>query len=68
MNTPPISLYIHIPFCAKKCPYCDFNTYARIEHLFSPYINALKLEIKQWGQLLGHPPVKTVFLGGGTPS
>ena len=68
MNSEPISLYVHIPFCATKCPYCDFNTYARIEHLFKPYLNALQHEIAQWGYLLRGPDVKTVFFGGGTPS
>ena len=75
MNQPPlrvsevpISLYVHIPFCETKCPYCDFNTYARIESLIPSYVPALQSEVRLWGDLLGHPAVATVFFGGGTPS
>ena len=63
-----LSLYMHIPFCETKCPYCDFNTYAGIETLVPSYIRALRTEIQLWGQLLGRVPVETVFFGGGTPS
>ena len=63
-----ISLYIHIPFCETKCPYCDFNTYAAIEPLMPAYVAALQAEIALWGNLLGGPEVHTVFFGGGTPS
>ena len=63
-----IALYVHIPFCETKCPYCDFNTYAGINHLLPPYLAALKREVHVWGEALGHPNVNTVFLGGGTPS
>ncbi len=63
-----IALYVHIPFCETKCPYCDFNTYAGINHLLPPYLSALEREIEVWGTTLGHPTVNTVFLGGGTPS
>jgi oxygen-independent coproporphyrinogen-3 oxidase len=64
----PIALYIHIPFCETKCPYCDFNTYARIEPLMPAYVAALRREADAWGRLLGRPTVRTVFFGGGTPS
>ncbi len=64
----PIALYVHIPFCETKCPYCDFNTYAKIESLIPDYVPALRKEIELWGRLLEHPPVRTVFFGGGTPS
>ena len=64
----PISLYIHIPFCETKCSYCNFNTYARLEWLIPSYVEALSNELCAWGELLEHPPVRTVFLGGGTPS
>ena len=64
----PIALYVHIPFCETKCPYCDFNTYAKIESLIPGYVDALRTEIELWGGLLGSPPVRTVFFGGGTPS
>ena len=64
----PIALYVHIPFCETKCPYCDFNTYARIESLIPDYVTALRTEIGLWGDVLGHPRVSTVFFGGGTPS
>ena len=63
-----IALYVHIPFCETKCPYCDFNTYAGINHLLPPYLAALEREARTWGEVLGHPAVNTVFLGGGTPS
>ena len=64
----PRGLYVHIPFCQTKCPYCDFNTYARIEDLIPRYVDALQTEISLWGALLHHPPLETVFFGGGTPS
>ena len=64
----PIGLYVHIPFCATKCPYCDFNTYAGIEAMMPAYTAALAAEIKLWGETLGRPAVRSVFFGGGTPS
>ena len=69
-HIPPeaIALYVHIPFCETKCPYCDFNTYAKIESLIPSYVEALQKEISLWGDFLGHPEIKTVFFGGGTPS
>lgn len=63
-----MSLYIHVPFCQTKCPYCDFNTYQGIEGLMSPFLGALSTELQLWGQVLEHPRVNTVFFGGGTPS
>lgn len=63
-----ISLYIHIPFCKTKCPYCDFNTYQGIDDLMDPFLGALRVELELWGKVLDHPPVNTVFFGGGTPS
>ena len=64
----PLALYVHVPFCETKCPYCDFNTYAGIEALVPSYVPALRKEIAIWGEHLGRPPVQTVFFGGGTPS
>ena len=64
----PLALYVHIPFCETKCPYCDFNTYAGIEGLMPSYVAALRRELAAWGDVLGHPGVNTVFFGGGTPS
>ncbi len=67
-NADGISLYIHVPFCQTKCPYCDFNTYQGIESLMSPYRTALTAELTAWGTVLNRPTVNTVFFGGGTPS
>ncbi len=64
----PLGLYVHIPFCARKCTYCDFNTYAGLQKLIPATVNALCAEIRRWGILTNHPPVNTVFWGGGTPS
>ncbi len=64
----PLGVYIHVPFCQRKCPYCDFNTYAGLERLFAPYTAALIQEIVRAGAERGHPVVTTLFLGGGTPT
>ena len=63
-----MALYVHIPFCETKCPYCDFNTYAGIESAMPAYVDALTREIKGWGAMLGKPALSSVFFGGGTPS
>ena len=63
-----LALYVHIPFCESKCPYCDFNTYAGIESLMPSYVAALAREIEQWGAWLERPTLASVFFGGGTPS
>ena len=66
---PPLSLYIHIPWCARKCPYCDFNSHeARAAVPEDRYVAALTADLEQalpkiWGRR-----VHSVFLGGGTPS
>ena len=65
---PPLSVYIHVPFCQRKCHYCDFNTYAGIDHLIPPYVEALLSELRNWAGLARGHQVTTVFLGGGTPS
>ena len=63
-----LALYIHIPFCETKCPYCDFNTYAGIEGLIPTYMDALAQEIRLWSTALGPVTIGTIFFGGGTPS
>ena len=66
---PPLSLYVHLPWCVRKCPYCDFNSHeARGEIPENAYIEALLRDLEDelprvWGRL-----VRSVFLGGGTPS
>ncbi len=64
----PLGLYVHIPFCVRKCTYCDFNTYAGLQPLIPATVDALCLEIDRWGALTQHPPVDTIFWGGGTPT
>ena len=63
-----MGLYVHVPFCKTKCPYCDFNTYQGIENLMEPFLPSLKAEIQSWGETLAHPAVTSIFFGGGTPS
>lgn len=63
-------LYLHIPFCARRCTYCDFNTYTSIGDLQPAYAQALAQEVAQVGSLAGAEPVAvhSIFFGGGTPS
>ncbi len=64
-----MGLYLHVPFCATKCNYCDFNTYAGIEDMIPAYVASLTKEISLWGRLTGRKmKIGTVFFGGGTPS
>lgn len=65
---PRLGLYIHIPFCAQKCPYCDFNTYAGLENQIGTTIAALCQEMTRWQAPLAARTVDTIFLGGGTPT
>jgi oxygen-independent coproporphyrinogen-3 oxidase len=56
---------LHIPFCRRRCSYCDFNTYTGLENLFAPYTSELAEEVRRAGQ---GERVATIFFGGGTPS
>jgi oxygen-independent coproporphyrinogen III oxidase len=64
----PIGLYIHIPFCEKKCAYCDFNTYAGLDAHFGATVTALGLEMARWRTALAGRSLTSVFIGGGTPT
>lgn len=65
----PLSLYVHLPWCLHKCPYCDFNSYraagAVPEH---PYVDALLRDLDAEADLVAGRPIESVFIGGGTPS
>lgn len=65
----PLSLYIHIPWCVKKCPYCDFNSHALKDGLpQAEYVQALLADLRQDLPYIQGRPIKTIFFGGGTPS
>lgn len=67
--SPPLSLYIHLPWCVRKCPYCDFNSHAvRGEVPEYVYVDALLQDLAMDATLVPDRTVETVFLGGGTPS
>lgn len=66
---PPLALYIHIPWCVKKCPYCDFNSHEQKNDLpVAEYIAALQRDLEQDLPLVWGRTVHSVFFGGGTPS
>ena len=68
-NPPPLSLYIHIPWCVKKCPYCDFNSHeSRQEMPEKRYVAALIKDLEQSVPRVYGRKIKSVFFGGGTPS
>lgn len=68
MNKRPFSLYLHIPFCAAKCAYCDFASYPQREDCWEKYIQALESELRAWKSDLTNYEAATIFFGGGTPS
>ncbi|WKE67423.1 radical SAM family heme chaperone HemW [Gallaecimonas kandeliae] len=66
---PPLSLYIHIPWCVQKCPYCDFNSHAIKEGIpEDAYVDALLHDLEQDLPLAGGRALQSIFIGGGTPS
>ena len=65
---PPLSLYIHLPWCERKCPYCDFNSHERDVLPERDYIDALLRDLETDLPLVQGGRVQTLFIGGGTPS
>jgi putative oxygen-independent coproporphyrinogen III oxidase len=66
---PPLSLYIHFPWCVRKCPYCDFNSHeARGAFPEKEYLDAVRLDLEQSLPLIWGRKIYTIFIGGGTPS
>lgn len=69
VGLPPLAVYVHVPWCVRKCPYCDFNSHAWQGELpEAEYLAALQADLEQalpdvWGR-----QVSSVFIGGGTPS
>lgn len=69
MSQPPLSLYVHIPWCVRKCPYCDFNSHRRRGSLpTAAYLDALIADLEYDLPLVQGRTVETIFFGGGTPS
>jgi putative oxygen-independent coproporphyrinogen III oxidase len=64
----PFGVYVHIPFCSRRCDYCAFATWTDRHHLMGEYVAALIAEIDLARAHGGHPPATSVFFGGGTPS
>ena len=71
---PPLSIYVHLPWCLKKCPYCDFNSHevrtanTLEDALQNRYIDALILDAESALPLVWGRPIHSIFMGGGTPS
>ena len=70
---PPLSLYVHIPWCVQKCPYCDFNSHAQkgaipeqeyVQHLIAD----LEADLEKYQASIQNRPLHSIFIGGGTPS
>lgn len=69
MKEKEIGIYIHIPFCAKKCFYCDFISYANKEKIIPEYMKVLETEIKNVASdIVSTTTINTIYIGGGTPS
>jgi putative oxygen-independent coproporphyrinogen III oxidase len=65
----PLSLYVHYPWCLRKCPYCDFNSHQRVDDRDDErYLQALLSDVEQQLSAVPGRPLETVFIGGGTPS
>lgn len=69
LQQPPLSLYLHLPWCVRKCPYCDFNSHkAGPESQRARYVAALLTELQSAAALAADRDIVSIFLGGGTPS
>ena len=69
MEAPPLALYVHLPWCVRKCPYCDFNSHtAGNDAPRARYIKALLVDLDIEAARAQDRPLISIFLGGGTPS
>ena len=69
LGLPPLSLYVHMPWCVRKCPYCDFNSHVSPGQVpAEEYIHALLADLEQDLSLVWGRPVHSIYFGGGTPS
>ncbi len=68
MTPPPLSLYVHLPWCVRKCPYCDFNSHSAGTPPTQRYVEALRLDIELEATRADGRALETIFIGGGTPS
>jgi putative oxygen-independent coproporphyrinogen III oxidase len=69
MTPPPLALYVHFPWCVRKCPYCDFNSYTLRDELpEARYVDALLADLDSQAEGVHGRPLISVFFGGGTPS
>lgn len=69
LRLPPLSLYVHLPWCTRKCPYCDFNSHQSAEELpFEAYVDALRDDLALDLPWVQGRECQTIFIGGGTPS
>ena len=68
MQYPPMSLYVHIPWCEKKCPYCDFNSYASSNIPEQDYLDCLIADLQIEAESVQARELRSIFIGGGTPS
>ncbi|MGB0733268.1 MAG: radical SAM family heme chaperone HemW [Pontibacterium sp.] len=70
MTPIPLSLYVHIPWCVRKCPYCDFNSHAQREETLpeAAYVTALLDDLREEYEQANRREIKSIFIGGGTPS
>jgi putative oxygen-independent coproporphyrinogen III oxidase len=69
LTSPPLSLYIHVPWCVRKCPYCDFNSHQRDSELpEADYIAALLTDLRSDAHYAQGRVLQSIFIGGGTPS
>ena len=66
---PPLSLYVHLPWCVRKCPYCDFNSWAMSDDApLDRYLDALLRDLAAESERAGDRELVSIFIGGGTPS
>ena len=64
----PLALYVHLPWCERKCPYCDFNSHAADDFPESDYVEALLADLDYERARVPGRVVESIFIGGGTPS
>ena len=63
-----LSLYIHVPFCERKCPYCAFESKVPSEGERDLWLEMLSKELEWWEKRIGKPSLSTCYIGGGTPT